>query len=472
MTHIIQKQVLELTLDEGTNRVALHDDMVRNFKESTVNALSRLFDKLAPENLIYKIDKLEVDLGQIAPEDFEKELISQIEKLLQTQLIKHPEINSKALKAISKEQGIFQQFLYFLKKGHFSWNANGISLAQMERELPAIFAGITNEQRKELRLALRANSSLERLKAQFSKKYHSNLAAALLPFNDYKVWEKIFAKVLPKPLHSSISFQAISVYVHYPKISEPQFIAKWFAVLTMRSRLIDKEVEALQRKLLNEAKTALPKVALKLAKAFEEEKEVNLEIYEEGTAATEPQQDTESNIIYIKNAGLVLLWPYLQRFFGNLKLTDGIAFKDRESTEKAVRILHFLVSPDEPLAENLLPLAKILCGLDVNDLVPTIEEDGRLMTITTEEVEAGKELIKAVIENWGTIGSTSVKGFQNSFLQREGRLENDDPTAKAGQAGWKLKVEQRTYDMLLDSLPWNINLIKLPWMPKPLHVEW
>ena len=115
--------------------------------------------------------------------------------------------------------------------------------------------------------------------------------------------------------------------------------------------------------------------------------------------------------------------------------------------------------------ENLFPLNKILCGLDVNHRVPTLDDNGKPFAIPHKDIEAGNELIEAVIKNWGTIGSTSVEGFQTSFLQREGKLENDE-------GGWKLKVEQRPFDVLMNSLPWNINLIKLPWMPKPLHVEW
>lgn len=468
MTHIIQKQVLEFTLDEGPNRVALHDDLVRSFKESTVAALSSLFDKMAPEHLIYKIDRLEVDLGQIAPADFEKELLRQVEKLLQTQLVNQPEVSKESLKAISKEQSILQQFLHFLSKGYFSWNANGISLAQMELELPHIFKNLTSEDQKDLLIALSNRPSLKRLKAQFTIQFHSNLVAALLPFEDFKIWETLFRKVLPKSGLQEVSITALSIYAANPNISEVQFISELFTSLTDSSRITGKEVMKLQRAFLAKAKELIPAQAKKVIEAFnsdESNEMAELKISEESFRESEQTEHKNANVIYINNAGVVLLWPYLQRFFGNIKLTDGNGFKDRQSTEMAVRTLHHLVSPKEPLSENLFPLNKILCGLDVNDLVPTLDDNGKSFAIPDKDIEAGKELIEAVIENWGTIGSTSVEGFQNSFLQREGKLENDEQ-------GWKLKVEQRPFDVLMNSLPWNINLIKLPWMPKPLHVEW
>ena len=37
---------------------------------------------------------------------------------------------------------------------------------------------------------------------------------------------------------------------------------------------------------------------------------------------------------------------------------------------------------------------------------------------------------------------------------------------------WHLKVDQRGYDVILQTLPWSYGMIKLPWMLKPLIVEW
>ena len=52
-----------------------------------------------------------------------------------------------------------------------------------------------------------------------------------------------------------------------------------------------------------------------------------------------------------------------------------------------------------------------------------------------------------------------------SFLQRPGWLGRSE-------RGWLLRVEPASFDLLLTSLPWTLSLVKLPWMPQPLHVEW
>ena len=36
----------------------------------------------------------------------------------------------------------------------------------------------------------------------------------------------------------------------------------------------------------------------------------------------------------------------------------------------------------------------------------------------------------------------------------------------------KLYVERKGVDVLLESLPWTISIIKLPWMQDSLQVEW
>ena len=52
-----------------------------------------------------------------------------------------------------------------------------------------------------------------------------------------------------------------------------------------------------------------------------------------------------------------------------------------------------------------------------------------------------------------------------TFLIRDGRLlEHED--------SWELKVESKTFDVLMEYLPWSTALVKLPWMSKRIEVEW
>ena len=58
-----------------------------------------------------------------------------------------------------------------------------------------------------------------------------------------------------------------------------------------------------------------------------------------------------------------------------------------------------------------------------------------------------------------------MDGLRSSFLEREGRLSE-------GEQGWQLQVQRVGFDVLLDQLPWGIGCVSLPWMNRPLFVEW
>ncbi|MCP4694352.1 MAG: hypothetical protein GY859_40350 [Desulfobacterales bacterium] len=163
--------------------------------------------------------------------------------------------------------------------------------------------------------------------------------------------------------------------------------------------------------------------------------------------------------LYIGNAGLVLLWPFLPRFFKNLGLIEDKRFIDREARERAALLLQHATDGAEEIPEHLLLLNKILCGVN---MAHPLEKD---LHITANERAECENLLRAVIENWPILKNMSTPGFQQTFLQREGAL-----SLRGG--GWLLRVEQKTHDVLLDKLPWTIHVVKLKWMDDILYVEW
>jgi len=171
-------------------------------------------------------------------------------------------------------------------------------------------------------------------------------------------------------------------------------------------------------------------------------------------------KETPAEVIYIANAGMVLAGAYLQRLFGMLALADNDAFISPAAAERAVHLLQYLATGHTGTPEPLLVLNKVLCGLPIG--APVLRE----FVITPQESAAIDGLLQAMISHWKILGHTSIAGLRESFLQREGRLSFDE------EDGWQLQVEPRSFDMLLDQLPWGYSLQKLPWMKEPLHVEW
>jgi hypothetical protein len=164
--------------------------------------------------------------------------------------------------------------------------------------------------------------------------------------------------------------------------------------------------------------------------------------------------------IYIENAGQVLAAPYLPRLFSMLKLVEGGAFVDRHAAERAVHLLQFMVNEQTRSPEYQLTLNKILCGVKTG--IPICAE----IDISAHEQETIEGLIRGMIQNWKTIGNTSISGLRETFLQRKGKLQLKE------DGMWYLTVEPGVFDMLLDSLPWSYSVIKHSWMERAVHVTW
>lgn len=162
---------------------------------------------------------------------------------------------------------------------------------------------------------------------------------------------------------------------------------------------------------------------------------------------------------YIDNAGLVLLWPYLPTLFKGMQWMKDDKFLSEELQFRAIHFLQFLVMGDEPYEEPALALNKLLCGLAIEDPVPS------KMAFSEEEEAEAINLLEVVLKQWEVMKGTSVHGLREAFLQKQGVLKKDFN-------GWKLLIERSTIDILLEKLPWSYNVIKLPWLDQIIYVEW
>ncbi len=176
-------------------------------------------------------------------------------------------------------------------------------------------------------------------------------------------------------------------------------------------------------------------------------------------AVIEEKEEVIGESIYVSNAGMVILSPFIPMLFERLGLLEDGKFKDDSSAQKAVHVLQYAVTGKEGAEEQNLALNKIICGMSIQD---TIEKH---IAITPEEKELVESLLKAVIAQWSTIGNTSVEGLRETFLCRDGSLNIEEDS-------YTLSVEEKTFDMLLDHIPWGIGTLKLSWMQKLIHVIW
>ena len=159
------------------------------------------------------------------------------------------------------------------------------------------------------------------------------------------------------------------------------------------------------------------------------------------------------------DAGLVLLWPFLKTFFDRAELLDEGAFKNADARDHAVSLLHLAVTGQTNPPEFQVTLPKLLVGMDpAQPWAPS-------QTIKPQDQALVEDLLTGVIAQIPDLGLTSIDGLRGSFLLRGGVLTADP-------AGWLLRVEPQSYDMLLERLPWSYVWVKLPWMQTVLQVDW
>lgn len=179
----------------------------------------------------------------------------------------------------------------------------------------------------------------------------------------------------------------------------------------------------------------------------------------ETTTSLEELGLLDEDSIYIRNAGLVIAWPYLNTLFDKCGYLDGNKFKDIESRDKAVILSQYLVVGSDEILEEDLSLNKILLG------IPLVEFVDASVQLTDFEKSMTESLLQGIIANWSTLGNTSVQGLRDTFLNREGALVKKD-------MDYKLKVKVETFDVLIPTIPWNITMIQTSFMNLRLLVEW
>ena len=166
--------------------------------------------------------------------------------------------------------------------------------------------------------------------------------------------------------------------------------------------------------------------------------------------------------IPISNAGLVILFPFLPMLFMRLNMLsqDRRSFNSNESKVRAIFILQRLIAnEDREYDEKDLFLNRLLINYPFNEPLP------KRMELNQDELNTIDSLLETAKTNWSKMRNTSIRALQESFLNRAGFIEKTE---------WEctLTVEERAYDILLDSIPWSYKLVRFPWMESILKVNW
>lgn len=190
--------------------------------------------------------------------------------------------------------------------------------------------------------------------------------------------------------------------------------------------------------------------------------EVVAELKVSENEVAELEESVQPDYIPVANAGLCLFAPWIIRLFGMLDLLaeDRKDLKDMDARIRAIFILQRLVTAEQrEYKESDLAFNRLLVACPFNIPLP------KSLELTGKEIETVESMLVGVKANWPKMANTSVGGFQRSFIERDGQMEQQE-------GKWVLTVENKAYDILLDSLPWSYKMIRLPWLKKPISVSW
>lgn len=502
MNHIIKKQYLHVELN-GTESdgLALQRSLPELLRHRLMPVLGQVLERFSPQKGNLSIERLEIDAGTLTPEQLEHKLAEYVAQALEKSLRGYTspgELSAMALSGSIRhktgQQSINEAMIYFLKTGSLPWSFRLPDGATLEHVILGSWQESAKSgadpfaERDEMLRTLADGTVRKRLIRQFSPALLETLIS-LLSSEDKTVmdgvlqalrssamssvdkkhfervlWETVFAKLAAGRALTSTELVG-EVWCAMPVTATGH--AELARVLELHWPDVTKGAPT-KSEGMKKMKKPMPPILPGLDKTSIIKghsvggEEICFEPVAENlpgsgkkpiTRSTHP--DAEEGI-YIENAGLVLLHPFLPRFFTGL----GIAGEDKLlQPGRALCLLHYLATGRLIAPEHELILPKILCNVP---LETPVESD---VAVTLAEQEEAAALLAAVIRHWDALRNTSADGLRGTFLLRPGKVS-------LRGADWQLMVESRGFDVLLDQLPWGISMIRLPWMERMLWVEW
>ncbi|MDF2432441.1 MAG: hypothetical protein JWP44_2072, partial [Mucilaginibacter sp.] len=409
MTHIVNSVQLEVTCPDEDMSFNLRQNFAQTFQLQIAEIIDTVCSAYVSENESIKIDKLELDLGSFSRHTFDTEFRKVLDIKLQQELADKLSKIAPAKRQVSRQVSNTEILLYFLTNGTLPWFADETTI-DIDEICQDVFLNQANtfgsffyshrfktniwkrvlwqlnDRSKELVIGLSAD-------IQKAKEVFINWVAKLsekIPGLKSDELQMVFSKINDLLIENA---SAIYSGFNNDKVLAQIFKAHIDAILNKDRKL---RAEA-NLEFINIVHT----VPLNQETAIEVRQENKTYSVKEIFAEAETENAVEK--YNVKNAGVVLLAPFLRSFFKELNLLDGDGWKNPESAHRAVHLLKFLSHGQTTMPEYSLVFEKILCSLPVDEPVPLH------IVLEETEMEEGLSLLKAVITHWRALKNTSVE---------------------------------------------------------------
>ncbi|SDI22917.1 hypothetical protein SAMN05421846_105116 [Chryseobacterium taeanense] len=478
--HIIQKVVVEITVNNKEKAYRIKDD-INNFLSIDVfpeieKYINSLEQKLAGNtlqipclelNLDIKNSSLNTELRDKIVLLFKEEL-SEISKLDKTS--GQGKENETEADIIGFQEKMVQTFIYFLENGCMPWwNSDKKSIDFLETKMFDKLISAKNF--KKSMISVLSNQYVQdRIIHQLSDRQIPQLCLAILENKELKinletemirrisklnyqdrivVW-KLILHLLSEYLKSPGSNLQEYFLQQILKVNPAEFYnlkssENWKTVAEVFPFMKEKEI--LER--IESYKTEI--------KDQQENTNINEEIINKHTTENH-EEAIANNGQYVRNAGLILIHPFIKTFFEHCDLLHPET-QELTDPELCAHLLHFIATGNTNAPEYDMTFEKFLCNIPIHQSI------NRHIKLSRKHKTQATNVIESVLHNWKPMKNSSPALLQNEFFQRSGKLVVTD-------YDYTLTVERKTQDVLLDKLAWGIGLVKLPWKEKFMFVNW
>lgn len=443
-----------MLVPRGQDTFGLSQRLERLLQENLYPKLEPVFDRLAGPDQWMELDKLEIDLGELYAQQDDDQWLDQAYKQFRDTIESAVALASPTITRKRSHQQI-DSLAYFLQHGHLPWWAGELDLEKLLEEQ------IQRQPQKVLAL-IKSPTAMERWIAQFPQRIHQALLDALaihLPISltDWQDHVNFLSRQQANSVYWQTTWSLIEAQENLLDKHEwqAQLLRNLFATgNTFHTIDVSSQLVKLNR-LLNGFEQILSSETSLREYLTGQTKDVTPSIPR--NLSRSPSEEPDG--IYVPLAGTVLVHPFLPALFNKVNLLDGENFKDFAAQERAVHLLYYIATLQQQPMESEVVLLKLLCGLQPETLIT------REIALSTDETNEAERMLQALIEHWPIMQGTTTEELRGTFFIREGKLATTD-------LGWRLTVEQTSFDVLLGKLPWGLSPIMHPWMDRMLWVEW
>ena len=436
--HLIQRVEFDVKIPDKNFGDPIYALLQSTF-ETVISNLDKKLLELLHDDEYFLMDRLELDLGHVKRDDLsyilERKLLEAIGRLINTSR-ENASISPESIPTagfVDVSQKVLSIFKTFLNEGSFPWNAPFQTLKELEEQLILFIEKGMIMPIWEIIIASRME--IYRFTHQFSGLFLYTIIHALLT----------------GPSGGRIPDEIIEGRALQKSGMDQMRVNDWYWIFNFLAKQYNPDKESFVTSIGEILIMERPKEDIIPLHFFYKNAKSNIKKNE-----LEPLFEKDH---YVKNSGMIILHPYLERLFSHFKLLENNLFIDAIHHAIAVHILHYLVTGNLTPEEHELVFPKMILGYPLHLPVP------KDLSFPENIQDEANTLLNAVIRNWSVLKNTSINGLRESFFQRDGKVIETE-------ISYKLIVEKRGIDVLLQHLPWNISVIALPWLHKPIFVDW